>query len=536
MLRFWSWWRNLSVARKLYLVVGTMAVLVASELVVLRFSVNTLSALRALVAGEGTWSKAQKDAVHSLLRYAVTRKEEEYREFLRYLEVQEGDHHVRIALESGNPDYEKLRADLARGKFHPADMDAVIRLLEYGKNVDYIRRANEAWREGDRLIEELRSTAAGFHRSVQSKRVTDRDVTEFMSYLVTVNDGLTVQEETFSNLLGEGSRWLESLIFSLLLGAVLFVEGIGLTLTFLTGRRISKDLKLITETAQNIGQGQLSNRLQVRSTDELGVLSKTINEMGDMLQSSYRNLEARVAERTAELNTALNSRDEFLSIASHELRTPLSAINIQLHLLSRTTKSLENHPGFVKVQELATNSIRQARRLSHLIDELMDLARLRSGRLEIRPEPCNLVELVRDAVAQLSLDAVRAKSSIEIQAPTEIQGEFDPTRSVQIVTNLVSNAIKYASGQPILVSLSVKDSQSEIRVIDRGPGISKQDRDRIFERFERGREHHGVAGLGLGLYITRQIVLAHGGQISVESVPGNGACFQVTLPLKGKRA
>jgi signal transduction histidine kinase len=300
--------------------------------------------------------------------------------------------------------------------------------------------------------------------------------------------------------------------------------------------------------AMKIGSGDFNVRLPIRSQDELGRLALSINQMRDLLERSYRDLEARVAARTSELETmakenerlyeqassAVRMRDEFFSIASPELKTPLTGLNLHLQLLSRQFRASDTPQAKLKIEAELESCLRQTRRLAVLSSELMDLTRIRLGKLEIRRESCDLAAIAHDAALLLGGDAAQAGAGLEVRASTPVVGQFDPARLGQVVTNLISNAIKYGNSQPVTVEVRKEGALACIVVRDQGLGIAPDDLGRIFDRFERVDEKDAkVAGLGLGLYITQQIVETHGGTIGVQSVVGRGSVFTVELPLSG---
>lgn len=224
----------------------------------------------------------------------------------------------------------------------------------------------------------------------------------------------------------------------------------------------------------------------------------------------------------------VRERDEFLSIASHELRTPVTALLLQLQLLQRAAqRSIEELPrlfeGKVDVLE------RQTRRISLLVNELLDVSRMRLGKLELRYEPLDLAEVAREVAAHLRPEIARAGSRLRLELSPST-GRFDRIRIEQVITNLLVNAAKFGGGRPIVLAVEADPSRARIRVTDRGIGIPAEHQLRVFERFERGVPAQHFGGLGLGLYIVRQIVEAHGGEIRVESTPGAGATFTAQLP------
>lgn len=233
----------------------------------------------------------------------------------------------------------------------------------------------------------------------------------------------------------------------------------------------------------------------------------------------------------AEAQAAVHARDDFLCIAGHELRTPLTTARLQLALLKRLVGAppaelAERLPGKVDVLE------RQMERLSQLVDQLLDMSRITSHRLELVRERMELTELVREVLERMDAAVQRSGSRLTFSSGGPAWGSWDRLRLEQIVTNLLSNACKYGSGQPIHVRVEPGEGTVLLTVRDQGPGISPQAQARIFERFERAVADRRISGLGLGLWITRQCVEAHGGEIQVESAPGQGALFTVRLPCE----
>jgi len=224
----------------------------------------------------------------------------------------------------------------------------------------------------------------------------------------------------------------------------------------------------------------------------------------------------------------VRERDEFLSIASHELRTPVTALQLQLQLLQRAAqRSIEELPRLLegKVDTLE----RQTRRISLLVNELLDVSRMRLGKLELRYEPLELADLAREAASHVRAELARVGSRLRLDL-SPAPGRFDRMRVEQVVTNLLVNAAKFGEGRPISLSVDSDATWARIRVTDRGIGIAAEHQLRVFERFERAVPAQHFGGLGLGLYIVRQIVEAHGGAVRVDSAPGAGATFTAELP------
>ncbi|NTX05512.1 GAF domain-containing protein [Myxococcus sp. CA040A] len=231
-----------------------------------------------------------------------------------------------------------------------------------------------------------------------------------------------------------------------------------------------------------------------------------------------------------EARQAIRLREEFLSIASHELKTPISALQLQVHSL---LTSLKRSPSGVTPERLerALGVVdRQVKRQTRLIHELLDVSRISAGRLELSLEPLDLVMLVREVVERFEPELERTGTRLELQLAPEAAGLWDKLRIDQVLTNLVSNAMKYGRGNPVLVVMTTGEATVRLEVRDGGIGIGEEHLSRLFHRFERAVSERNYGGFGLGLWISRQIVEAMGGHITVRSELGVGSTFSVELP------
>lgn len=235
----------------------------------------------------------------------------------------------------------------------------------------------------------------------------------------------------------------------------------------------------------------------------------------------------------ADAQRSIAQREEFISIASHELRTPLTPLKMQLELLKRHLPAEGFDPGArsARLFQHLESSERQLRRLERLVENLLDVSRAGSGRFDLARDELDLVGVVRDVLSTHENELARRGCRVTFDAPAPVYGLFDRLRMEQVVTNLLTNAMKFGPGAPIEMQLTEDDDTAVLLVCDRGPGIAEADRERIFERFERAASVRHFEGMGLGLYITREIVERHGGSIRVEGEPGEGATFVVTVPL-----
>ncbi len=270
--------------------------------------------------------------------------------------------------------------------------------------------------------------------------------------------------------------------------------------------------------------------LQARPIDHAASRFIALNEKLETLTRDV--LDRRRVE--SELVDALKARDDLVSVAAHELRNPLNVFHLTLQLLYRLSG---DGASIVDVRRLLDRSRSQLARLSALVDRLLDVTRLRSGKFELDREPVDLSELAREVGARLVEEFPAAK--ITFEANSNPVGNWDRLRIDQALTNIISNAIKYGRNQPITVQISTRFEQPEehakeyaiVAVRDEGIGMSPQDLDRIFDRFERAAPRNNNEGLGLGLWITRRIAEAHRGSVHAVSQLGSGSIFTLSLPI-----
>ncbi len=231
-----------------------------------------------------------------------------------------------------------------------------------------------------------------------------------------------------------------------------------------------------------------------------------------------------------EAQQAVRLREEFLSIASHELKTPISALQLQVQSLLSTLARSPTGPSPERLRRSLETVDRQIRRQTQLINDLLDVSRISAGRLQLRPEPLELSALVREVAERFEPELTRSGSPLKLHMSQETAGQWDRLRLDQVVTNLLSNAMKYGRGNPIQVEAEATGGQIRLSVKDGGIGIAAEDLSRLFNRFERAVSERNYGGFGLGLWITRQIVEAMGGRIHVTSQLGVGSTFTVELP------
>ncbi|AXK57408.1 MULTISPECIES: hybrid sensor histidine kinase/response regulator [Pseudomonas] len=263
--------------------------------------------------------------------------------------------------------------------------------------------------------------------------------------------------------------------------------------------------------------------------------SKAMKQQVEALEQSRREQEVLLNKLQAtqnELEQAVRMRDDFMSIVAHEVRTPLNGLILETQL-RKMHLARENAAAFSldKMHAMVDRDERQIKSLIRLIEDMLDISRIRTGKLSIRPSRFDLAQLVRGLVENFAPQVEAAQSSLSLEAEQPLQGHWDEFRIEQVISNLLTNALRYGAKSPIQVRVYAQDGEARVEVRDHGIGISEENQKRIFQQFERVSASHVAAGLGLGLFISEQIVTAHGGTISVESRIGEGALFRVSLPL-----
>jgi len=305
---------------------------------------------------------------------------------------------------------------------------------------------------------------------------------------------------------------------------------------------LADELEQIYWTVFNGGEASIERELTVTSPsgDERILLASHYPILDDAGQVvAVRTVvedatdQSRLRAAESGLRHALRARDDFLSVASHELRTPLQSLQLVLDGLIRNgiRPAIPDHVA-AKLDLMRS----QIQRLGLLIDNLLTVSRMASGELSLDPDTIDLGAVVREVIARFEPAAARAGVALHLETDPDVAGHWDAHRLEEIVSNLLSNAIKFGRGAA--VDLAVEDRGDDVRLLirDRGIGIAREDHDRIFDRFERAASEKSYGGIGMGLWIVRQLVSAHGGAVTVESALGGGATFIITLPREGPSA
>jgi signal transduction histidine kinase len=319
----------------------------------------------------------------------------------------------------------------------------------------------------------------------------------------------------------------------------LLLVGLGMALlaSFFVSRRIVRPLEALRQGAERIGAGDLSQRLEVKTGDEIEVLAEEFNRMAKNLSEAHGCLEEKVAARTQELANANEKlkefdrlKSDFVANVSHELRTPLTAIKGSVDLVLRQVLGPLNERQTHHLKRLQSNTLH----LTGLINDLLDLSRIEAGKIELSLARVSLGVLIQEVVENLRPLAVEKRITLEAtpEPPTAVWADRD--QLTQVLTNLVGNAIKFTPPHGTVTVSSASDDAELVRVsvADNGPGLAAGERERIFEKFYQSAQNGGLKpkGTGLGLAISKTLVELHGGKIWVESELNRGSTFHFTLP------
>jgi signal transduction histidine kinase len=571
----YRWFRDISIARKLYFTVGTMALLIAVELFVLFFALGTLSSLRAYVGGEGLWSKAQKDAVFHLYKYGVTGTESDYDLFEQFMHVPIGDAKARRELLRNDRNLDVARVGFLEGRNHPDDIDGMINLFLHFSNVFYIKKAISVWGDAQAIAMQLPPIADRLRREKNLPNPSQETINELLASIYMINEKLTAYEDEFSFTLGEGSRWLERVVLKLLFTTALTVEATGLLLAISVCRGIRKGLTEVIRSANSFSAGHLDARAKVLSRDEMGVVAGAFNEMAENLQTRVREF--------AKVNQRLGHEIDERKHAETELKGAFAQLQATLHELKRETAErlrteemlhqsakmkalgqltggmahdfnnllgviignveflLDAVKGTPEHVELTRDILKSALSGSQLTRRLMAIGRTQL----LQPQCVDVNELLANHVEMLRRILGAA---INIKVTKALNPWFtvaDPSQIEQVLLNLALNARDampqggYLTLEATNVHLDAQStawSSAEIddgdyvmlSVTDTGTGMPDEVVERAIEPFFTTKSPS--SGSGLGLSMAYGFAKQSGGHLVIESVVGVGTTVKLYLP------
>ncbi|HOZ78447.1 MAG TPA: ATP-binding protein [Ferruginibacter sp.] len=497
--------KDVSIAKKLYFIVGAMAILIVIELLSLWFAVHTLSSVRAFVGAEGLWSKAQKDAVYELRKYNRTHNNKDFKAYREFMQVPLGDHITRVELLNKEPDLDIARKGFLQGRIHPDDIDDMINLFRRFHSNKYLNRSIQIWEEADTVLLQLIPIADSFYADVNSGSPSVEKQNRWMERVDAINGQLTKLEDAFSYTLGEGSRWLEKMILTILLTVAFTVEFTGVFITILVTRGITRDLDEIQKATDKIIKGDLNARAAVHSKNEIGKVAAEVNLMAEQMIASNKELE------------------QVAYIASHDLQEPLMTIRNYVNVMEKQYKhTLDDHAA-----ECLTNIGYATERMHQLVKDMLDYSRIGSDKKLLFLD-CN--KEVSYVLNDMDASITASNAKIYVSPLPSVNAYFELKLLFQ---NLISNAIKFHRKDiPPVIAISASDYDTEwlFAVKDNGIGIEQKFHHRIFSIFQKLHPDHEYSGTGIGLAHCKKIVEMHRGKIWLMSKPGEGSTFYFTIP------
>jgi signal transduction histidine kinase/CheY-like chemotaxis protein len=570
----YRWFKNVSISRKLYFTVGTMAILIGVELFVLLFSLSTLSSLRAYVGGEGLWSKAEKDAVFHLYRYGVSRTERDYELFEQFMRVPMGDAKTRRELLKPDGDTRVAREGFIEGRNHPDDIDGMISLFVDFSTVSYIKKAINIWGDAQAIAMQLLPMAQALHEEITAPHPSQTRIDELLASIYDINEKLTSYEDEFSFTLGEGSRWLERVVLKLLFAMALTVEATGLFLAVSVSRGIHKGLTNIIRAADSFSAGDLSSRARVLSGDEIGVVANSFNEMAGSLQTQVKELaqlneslrleigkreraETAVRQAYARLETAhqelqhqtadrlhaeemLRQSEKMRALGqltggiAHDFNNLLGVIIGSVDVLIDTLRDMPEQI------ELANEILKSALNGSRLTRRLLAVGRNQP----LNPQRVDLSVLLGGEIEMLRRTLGESIHVEAVSAPKLWFTSADPSQIGDALLNLALNArdampsggTLWIEAANLHLDAQTAAAYSEVgegdyvvlTVTDTGTGMPQSVVQRAIEPFFTTKPPS--VGSGLGLSMAYGFAKQSGGHLDIESSVGMGTKVSIYLP------
>lgn len=471
-----KWLRDLPVRSKFTIILVMIMLILVFGLINLWFSLKVMSAVRAYVGGEGLWSKAQKEAVNNLIKYSRSYDESDFNNYLEFLKVPLGDNQARLELNKDQPDFQIIREGFIQGGNHPEDVDDLIFLYRWFKDIGRMKIAIADWTQGDAEIANLSVVGEQIHQSIKGRGgLSESELTQKLNPLInevySIDKRLTFVENHFSSTLSEGSRRIREFLFFVTLFLTVFLGVTALLIAFYIGKVIEEVDKI---------------------------------------------------------------KNEFVSMASHELRTPMAAIKgfVSMILMERYGK-LDS-----RLKKPLENVSLSIERLIKLSNDLLDVSRIESSGLKPRITDCSTPDLIREVINNLQNIASQNGTTVKIEKLDEALVRADAGYVRQILNNLVGNAIKFSKQGNVIISSRVAGNRQLIYVSDSGMGIPKEEQPKIFLKFQQltSEKSGRPQGSGLGLYISRKLARKMSGDLTLEkSESGTGSIFALALPLSTRK-
>ncbi len=471
------WLKKLSVTKKLSIIISFILLILVLGLINFWFSLKVMSSIRSYVGGEGLWSKAQKSAISSLVKYSTTKEESDYQDYLKHLQVPLGDKQARQELDKKHPNLEIARDGFIKGGNNSQDVNDLIFLYRRFRWVSYMDTAIQDWTEGDKEIEELIKTGNNIRTLViDSKKVkspaSERSdkINSLIDDVYNLDKKLTILENHFSSTLGEGSRKMREILFLITFFLSFVLGSIVLFISVFIGRII----------------------IQVD-----------------------------------------NMKNEFITITSHELQTPMAAIKGYLSMILT-----EKYGAVTDTMRTPLMTIKKATdRLIALVQDILNVSLIETNQLRITLQQIYVKSIVDEVIDNLQPIIFEKNTNVNNKIDPRIIVQADQQKLSQIFINLIGNSLKFTDNGMINIISDEKSDSVIITISDTGQSIDKNDQKKLFGKFQQisSQSSGRPSGTGLGLYISRKYAQAMGGELwFVDSTVDNkNTSFSLSIPKAG---
>ena len=493
-----------------------------------------LSDVRAFTAGKNLWASAHRQASVTLTNYALFNNEEDYHRFYKEMKIVYGDRMGFEAILAEVPDKEKAIKGWIIGGVEPYDAYRAATTYLRFQWFPKMQEAMDAWRQADQELKKLDLLNEELKSRLKSGPLSDVEKKQTLRRIAVITEKTAIHERAFDDRFSEMARLLIRVLSGsmALLGVLLIITG------FLIARLIAKNLVAnlvkLKSASKRIASGDFNTQIKIDSKDEVGDLARQFASMAEARKVAEDDLESRAIElvnANEKMAESEKLKSEFFATVSHELRTPLTLILTPLESLLSDENNISKEKLEATLQVMHNNSIR----LLQMITSLLDFSKFEAGKMKIQQESINIVELTQTILNDFKPTFSRKEIKHSFNADFNSIIQMDRYIYERILFNLLSNACKFTpSGGTIDVDLELSNDLLSLSVKDTGIGIALEDQKYLFEKFRQveGASTRRFEGTGLGLNLVKEFAGALGGSIQVESQPGKGSNFKVSLKTK----
>lgn len=510
--------KKISLKQKLYSLAAIYVTAIVTIVLLAKFGMDNLNALRAFVGAESIYVKDARKAVNSLRRYIITHNKKDYRECLKFINKINGCKNARIELEKPHPNFHAAYQYFILGGNHPADVKGMSIMLRRFQKFGPVSKAINAWKKADLLVEEIKDFNNECREEIKTgikyKRFQKDDI-DLLFKVDALDIKLMAIGTEFAKLLGEVARWSGKIFLWLMFLGAFIVTLVGILIIHFFTDNLMKRINALILASQKIGAGDLSVRCDIEAGDEISTLASSFNKMAEELKDAEDRLVRQ--EKLAVLG-------KLSGAVGHELRNPLGAIKNAVYFLRMRLNDMLSDEKIREHFNILDEEINVSNRI---ITDILTFGRAKEPRLS----KFDIRNIIEGALARVKIPE-NIKLTIEFQKDLPmILADGDQLK--QVFSNIIFNAVQaMPNGGLLIIKIKVfiaedKTHWMEIAFKDTGVGISKEDLNKIFEPLFSTK----IQGTGLGLTVCENLVTLHKGRIEVESKIGEGARFIVKLPI-----